>query len=473
MMLTSACAVPLAPGYKTTSETRTVRFIAGSPGELQIHEQFTLRNSGTTALPFIDLNPPAPETFETKDLRVELDGHQTALAELPAEYRPDHPNTRRIAFEQPWARGETHELDVEYTLSSPHSSSRIAVDDQTFHLGSLGWSAAPQPPRHLLSPYPSRPANMTYSVFVPAGFLVLARGKMTARRPHGGATEYVFLLHKSDLAPFVVGGRYVQTPAGEGSPGLVFWTLHPLQENPGSTPERIAAAWATLQKDFGAIDSGAAALHVVESPNLTSPVANASGPAVASFPGGALVNEQTLALGIGSDAFVEQVSHALAYNWFRDQMYPTGAAALAMGEGLPEYATIVIDEAARGAEGRQDRIDYYLRRYNDALKQAPETPLGVTALTDPAPQRAIALAKAPLMYVSLEDACGEAPVRQGLRNLVTLLRGQEVGFDDMRSAIEQTCGKNLGASFREWLYGKGLPADFLSRHAGIKKNAAP
>ena len=473
-MLTSACAVPLAPGYKTTRETRTVRFIAGSPGELQIREQFTLENSGTTALPFLDLNPPEPGIFGTKDLRVELDGHQTALAELPPEYRPDHPNTRRIVFQQPWPRGETHELDIEYTLSSPpQSSSRIAIGDETFHLGPLGWSALPQPPQHLLSPYPSRPDKMAYSVLVPAGFLVLARGKMTSRKPNGGETEYAFLLRKSDLAPFVVGGRYIETRLGEGSAGLIFWTLHPLSGNAGSTPERIAAAWATLQKDFGTVDAGAGGLHVVESPNLTSPSAGASGPAVASFPGGALVNEQTLALGIGSDAFVEEISHALAYNWFRDQMYPTGAAALAMGEGLPEYATIVIDEAARGAEGRQDRIDYYLRRYNDALKQAPEIPLGVTALTDPAPQRAIALAKAPLMYVSLEDTCGEAPVRQGLRDLATLLRGQEVGFDDMRSAIEQTCGKNLGAFFREWLYEKGLPADFRSRYEGTGKSAAP
>jgi aminopeptidase N len=53
------------------------------------------------------------------------------------------------------------------------------------------------------------------------------------------------------------------------------------------------------------------------------------------------------------------------------------------------------------------------------------------------------------------------------------LRGQEVGFDDMRSAIEQTCGKDLGAFFREWLYEKGLPADFRSRYEGTEKTVAP
>jgi hypothetical protein len=464
-LFTSACAVPLAPGYKTVKETRTVRFVPGSPSQLQIREHYTLKNTGTTALRFIDVNSPNPAVFGTKEQRVEWNGHPADLGDLPEEYRQDHPNTRRITFERPWARGETHQLDIEYSLSSPEGAgSRITIGDETFHLGSLGWLALPQPPRHFLSPHPRRPDKMTYSVVVPAGFLVLARGKMTGHKNTANETEYAFQLSKSDLAPFVVGGRYFETPFSQGAAEVVFWTLHPLRENPGSTPQRVAQAWTTLQSDFGPVETSVRGLHVVESPTLRSPVSVGSGPAVASFPGGALVNEQTLAEGIASDALVEDVSHALAYNWFRDEMYPSDDAALGIGEGLPEYATIVIDEAVGGRDARLSRVNHYLRRYDYAVKQGKEKPLGVTMLTDPPDQRAIALAKAPLMYVALEDICGETPVRKGLKDLVTLLRGQEVGFDDMRSAIEQTCGKDLAPSFREWLYGKGLPADFRSRY---------
>lgn len=457
--------MPVAPGYKAMRETRTIRFVQGSPSELHIRERYTLKNTGTTDLQFIDVNLPEPGAFGRKDLRADLDGRAADPAELPAEQREDNPHTRRITFEQPWARGETHDLDFEYSLRSPRDAgSRITIGDETFHLGALGWAALPQPPQHFLSPYPQRPDKMTYSVVVPSNFLVLARGKLIHRKSESAETEYQFQVRKTDLAPFVVAGRYVETRVGAGSSTVIFWTIHPLRENPGATPQRISAAWATLQNDFGPLDTKFGAPHVVEAPNLSSPLAGGSGPAEASFPGGALVNEQTLSLGIASDAFVENVSHALAYNWFRNQMYPTVDASLGIGEGLPEYATIVIDEASGGAEGRRRRMDYYLSRYEDAVKSGQEKPLGVTTLTDPRPQRAIALAKAPLMYVALEDTCGEAPVRNGLRDLVALLRGQDVGFDDMRSAVEETCRKDLGEFFRTWLYAKGLPADFRARY---------
>jgi hypothetical protein len=453
------------PGYKAMRESRTIRFVPDSPSELQIGERYTLKNSGTTELPFIDVNLPEPGAFGRKELRAELDGRPAHLAELPAEYREASPHTRRITFEQPWRRGEAHDLDFEYLLRSPGDfGSRITVGAQTFHLGSLGWAVLPQPPKHFLSPYPRRPDKMTYSVIVPSSFLVLARGKMIHRKNESADTEYRFQLRKDDLAPFVVAGRYVETRFGEGASSVIFWTIHPLREAPGSMPQRISAAWATLENDFGPLDMKIGAPHVVEAPDLTSLLAAGTGPAEASFPGGALVNEQALSLGITSGAFVEDVSHALAYNWFRDQMYPSADASLGIGEGLPEYATIVIDEATGGAKDRRRRINHYLSRYEDAVQHGREQPLGVTTLADPRPQRAIALAKAPLMYVALEDTCGETAVRNSLKDLVTLLHGQEVGFDDMRSAIEQRCGKELGEFFRTWLYEKGLPADFRSRY---------
>jgi hypothetical protein len=463
----SGCGVALAPGYKIASETRTVRFVPGSPGSLQISLHYDLKNTGTAPLAFLDVTLPDATAFGTHDLHVRWDGHPVALQDLPLENRADHPNTRRIDFESPWARGSTGKLDVQYAFGSPRDSgARITIGSEAFHLSSLGWAALPQPPPHFLSSFPSRPPKMIYTVRVPNGFLVLARGKLKHRKTEQSETEYEFLLTKNDLAPFVVAGRYIVTRLAQGS--VVFWTLHPLAESAGATPQRIANAWATLERDFGPIEANVQAPHIVEAPTLRSRLAGPNAPAVASFPGGALVNEQTLALGIATDAFVESASHALAHNWFTDQMYPSGAAALGMGEGLPEYATIVIDEAEGGADARRDRVEYFLNRYKSAREHAKETPLGVTMLTDPPGPREVALAKAPLMYVALEDTCGEQPVRNALKSLVTLLRGQEVGFDDLRSAMEQTCGRDLGEFFRTWLYGKELPADFAAGYESGK-----
>jgi aminopeptidase N len=195
-----------------------------------------------------------------------------------------------------------------------------------------------------------------------------------------------------------------------------------------------------------------------------------SGPAAAPFPGGVLVDSQVLALGVGSEPFLEPVIHALAHNWFGDEVFFAPDAALGMGEGLPEYATVVVEESEKGEPGRRQRIVEYLNEYDKLRSQSDETPLGVTMLTDPAGQRRIALAKAPLFFVALEDACGEVPMRSGLKYMVTLLRGQQTSYDALRSALEQSSGKNLAGLFRVWLNDKGIPADFRARYAAAAGN---
>jgi aminopeptidase N len=85
-------------------------------------------------------------------------------------------------------------------------------------------------------------------------------------------------------------------------------------------------------------------------------------------------------------------------------------------------------------------------------------------MSDPPEQRAIALAKAPLFFVALEDNCGEEAVRKALARVVTLLRGQQVGYSEIRSAIEESSGKDLAEFFRVWLYEKGIPKDFRARY---------
>lgn len=468
----SGCAVPLAPGYKVTSESPEIHFVPGSPPKLEIQTSYSLANSGTTPLPFIDVKFPQENTFGLEDRRIQLDGHPANLVNLPEEYRHDNPDTLRFPFESPWPRGQTRQAVVEYSLSAPKDSgSRITIGSDNFHLGSRGWSAPLQPPRHFLAPYPKRPDKMVYSVRVPSDFLLLARGTMIGRKLDRSESVYRFRLRKDDLAPYVVAGRYTETPFRRENGTVIFWTLRPLKENAGSAPQRISRAWNTLVTDFGPLDPTIRAVHIVESPDLRSHFGDEADPGVAAFPGGALVNDETLGLGIASDDFVAHVSHALAHNWFGDQMYPTGAAGLAMSEGLPEYATIVIDEAQQGRQARSRRVREYLSRYLTATRQAEEKPLGVTTATDPPEQQAIALSKAPLMYVALEDECGEAPVRQGLKHLVTLLRGQEVGFDDLRSAVETACGKDLGELFRAWLYNKGLPSDFPGRYAASQNGS--
>ncbi len=383
-------------------------FVDGRSPGLRIRGNFTLQNIGNGELKFIDVAFPDEKVFGRRNLHARLDGRDATLSKLPEEYQHDAPNTLRMALEPAWEHKQKRELVIEYTLSSPEDSgARITIAESGFHLGFRGWFSVLQPPKHVLAPFPKRPDKTIVAIRVPQDFLVLSRGTPAGQKQEGGDVEHRFLLRQDDLAPYVVAGRCADLRA-----------------------------------------------HIV----------GEEGPAAASFPGGALVNSEALALGISSEAFLEKVTHALAHNWFGNELYPTSDAAIGMGEGLPDYATIVIDEARNGSAARQQRVSGLLRAYDNALKQAAEKPLGVTTMLDPPEQRRIALAKAPLFFIALEDAYGEAPVRAGLNRMLTLLRGREVGYDDLRAALEESTGKNLAELFRIWLYGKGIPKVFRERY---------
>jgi hypothetical protein len=168
---------------------------------------------------------------------------------------------------------------------------------------------------------------------------------------------------------------------------------------------------------------------------------------------------------------LDLVAHALAGNWFGVQIHSSNSV-VGISEGLSEYAVIVIDEARQGDSARNSRILRFLHEYDAACKEAVEKPLIATTISDSVEQRRIALAKAPLFFIALEDAYGEASVRQALAQVVSLLRGQEVGFQDIRAALENVTNKDLVPIFRAWLYKPGIPAEFREKYqrAAVGKN---
>ncbi|HEY6443250.1 MAG TPA: M1 family aminopeptidase [Candidatus Acidoferrales bacterium] len=461
-----SCDAPLAPGYLAIKESGQVRFLPSDPPTLQITAHYKFENSGTSDLTFIDVALPNQRAFGLQDLEVTVNGSQVTPSALSQGDQYSQTNILRLPLDPPWARKQTRDVSIEYAFRSPtNRGPRITLDKDDFHLGSQGWFPQFQPPKHLMARAPSRPDRTDYTIRVPADFLVLARGAPKGKKKTGSEIEYRFELSKDDLSPYIVAGRYMQWPAGRNSQSASFWTLQPLKGDPAPAGQEITSAWHTLETAFGPLDKNVAAPHIVESAQLRRSDQSQEGPAaVTAFPGGAIVNPAALDLGVDNSQFLDIVSHALAHNWFGDELAPTPDAALGLGEGLPEYATIVIEEARNGPAARRDRILRYLQRYEEARKQANETPLGLTMLTDPIAQRRIALAKAPLFFIELEDICGEAPMRSGLAHLVALLRGQELGYDDLRSALEQTTNRDLAKPFRVWLNEKGIPQDFLDRY---------
>jgi hypothetical protein len=462
---TCACSVPLAPGYQIVNETREIRFGPGDTPEIGIRARYTLKNSGTADLEFIDITFPDAKAYGLTDLKVELDGHGAKLVDLPQEFQTESPNTSRLRFDSVWKRGEKHELASEYTFRSPADpGDRVSIGQQDFHLGSRGWSLLPLPPKHFLSPFPARRNPTSYSVIVPSDFLVLAGGTLKGRQQSGATTNFKFELRKSDMPPAIVAGRYVASHPEPKANSAIFWTLQPLKDDPRAAVEKITAVWNALTNDFGPLGKNIRVPHIVESTSIGSQELPQSIPAAVAFPGGVLVSPALLSLGLNSEAFQERVTHELAHNWFGGEVFFSRFTAIGLGEGLPEYATIVADESQKGEAGRRARVLNYLREYDEARKNAEEIPLGIATRTDPLTQQRIAEAKAALFFVAVEDTCGEKQMRDGLKELIELLRGQEVNYDVLRAQLEHVSGKNLADLFRVWLNDKGIPEDFRARY---------
>ncbi len=467
---TISCAVPLAPGYQVVKQTFEVQFVPGTTPELRLHNAYTLQNSGNAPLDFIDVVFPDAKTYGRTNLQVQLDGRASTPQNLPEEYQVGSPGALRVAFASPWLPKERREMVVDYTLTPAAPSDAQAAEG--FHLGTRGWLPVFLPPNHILASTPTRPPTMSYTVKVPGTFVIVARGSAAGRKQDGSDTIYQFNLNKDDLAPYIVAGHYLSSSESKKPGDAIFWTAQPLPAGAAATQQRFATAWGVLQKNFGQLNKRPTMPFIVESPSISFETADPSTGNFRSFPGGVFVTPAAFVSSTGSKEPIERSERALARTWFGDALSPAPAATIAVGEGLPGYATIVIDDAIDGPPARGADVAKLLQVYADARSQlkVAEKSVVATIPADSPEQRRMAYAKAPLLFIALEDSCGSAGVRQGIADSIQLLRGKEVSVNDLRAAIEYRCGKSLAEAFRAWLYNPGIPAGFRERYGHLEEN---
>lgn len=471
----TGCTVPLVPGYAVTRESLAVRYVVGPP-RLAVIARFELRNIGSTPLGAIDLSLPDEKIYGREGLRATIGGKQISLAPVP-EWKGDSTSgvahaelasVWRIPLEPPWPRRQALSLTIEYDLApQPPGGARIAVNQNSFHLEPSDWFPVLRPPKKFLAPSVERPDPMPLSVFVPAAFLVRARGTPAGRNARGSEIEYRFRLRKDDLDPFVVAGAYREQQVKSADGGLIFWTFEPVDASAADTAaRRIGSARAALAAAFGPLSKKPDSVWIAETPaefpRLLEPEGQAAGRA---FTGGMILNRAAFALGVASEEFADLAEGELAQSWMRTQVVPRSEADAAMGAGFARYAAIVLAESRGGAAARSAAIARTIRDYDAARGGATEKTFFASTAADSADQRRVAAAKGALFFIALEEACGEAAARRGIAHLTGALGGETVGFDELRSADELESGKNLAELYRTWLGEKGIPAEFRSHFA--------
>jgi len=462
ILCSSGCVVSLTPAYRVTKESNKIEFLSGQTPGLQLTSSYTLENYGTNVLPFIDVALPNAARYGIKDLLIRVDGH--AVTAPPASEGPQEGQATkfRIPFDPAWNPKQRRDVVIEYTFNAAEGlETRVGLDAASFYLISPGWLPALQAPNHALSSLPADAHRSTYSVQIPADFLVLSSGKPRGRKKKQGIVEYRFELRKGDLEPYIVAGRYATTSSKQRTGGAMFWTFEPLKGDPAIAQQQLASVANILQKNFGPLGKSDLVVHSVESSEQHA--AGSDEPMATPFPAGILVNSQAVSLGINSPNFSKLVASGLAHSWFPDTK-PLPDSLIGIDEGLPEYADMVVDEALEGQGRRRQLVRKYLKEYGETSKEAVQKPLISTTLQDPLEQRRIAMAKAPLFFIALEDAYGEEPVRRALTQIRSLLRGQEVTYADIRAALEGVTNKDLAPMFRTWVFNVGIPAEFQEKY---------
>jgi hypothetical protein len=446
-------------------EKFSVHFTPGDTPRLLIHAQYELRNTGNKPLEFVDVVIPDAKTFGTSHPQFSVDGRAVSPAGPSQEKGQDYRDEFHIPLAPQWKEKEKRELAIEYELTAPQDSgAQIGISRQSFYLLGNRWYPLLLPPNHILSPTPKRPDRTQYTVRVPEKTMVLARGKVQCCRRSGGETEYRFELKKGDFYPFVVAGEYAETRVQTPDHAITFWTFEPPAMELEKAAARISESLKIMEANFGPPPESIRTMHIVEFPGLRSPIFREETAVAEPFPGGALVSPSLLNLGPGGDECSDTVLEALTHTWIQMPFHPALNSGVGIGEGFPLYATTVIAQGRGGAQARAKCARHFLAAYDALVKETAEVPLASVTLDSPSAAIRIALQKAPLFYIALEDSYGEAQVRAGIKNMITLLRGQNAGYDDLRSALEQSTGANLAPFFRSWLYEKGIPAEFRARH---------
>jgi hypothetical protein len=463
----------LAPGYDVQKESLEVHYVGGAPARLTVRAAYQLRNVGNSKLTWIETTLPKEEVFGRQNLRVLIDNRAVTPQPVAEEKEEDEDENRlrqmwSIPFDPPWPQKEKRSLLIEYDLApAPPGVAAIAVNGGSFHLRPFGWFPVLQAPEKLFAHDVVRPNPTPVSIVVPQGYLAIAAGDLVSARPQGAEVEYRFLLRKFDLDPFVVAGRYSEQQVRAKDGTIIFWTLAPLSSDAAKEAgARLASTWKAYETAFGSIGNEANPFspHIVETlAQIPAPFASEGSPAGRAFLGGVLLNQPAFALGVTDEEFLSIAERALAQSWVGEQIILTSQGEM-MGLGFAEYAPIVATEARGGEAARRAAVETQLRAYDNARAKVVEKPISMITRKDSWELRHLASFKVTLFFIALEDRCGEAPVREGIAHMVRALRGETGGFSELRSAIEQQTGQDLGEFFRSWLDQTGIPADFRERY---------
>jgi hypothetical protein len=461
------CAVALGPGFRQPYRSVDVSTTSVEPTHVHVQVTDKLVNVGDRSLSYLDVALPRGPSFGTRDVRVMVGAKAVSSQRVTDESGP----SLRVPFDPPWPPGEAREISLAYDLDpAPEGRGVVAASTDGFYLADPNVFPAWQRPIGPFAQSSLRAATEQLEVTVPADFHVLAVGREQHSQQRGESVVRRFQTVGAEFPPYLVAGRYQERREETGNGTVIFWTRESLDEIAARTAaQRLTATVATYRNLFGPVTRGNLPIHIVEtSAELAPIIPQAPNISAASFPDGVLFDRRAVALGLASGPVLDLADYELARTWFGWHVLPKPEVDLLLGRGMALFAGIHAAEARADAAVRRQEVAHLISTYDDLGPRAGEKP-GFGPLVGYTRAQLTANAyKGALFLFALEDIAGEEKFHRAVRRVLTDMAGQEIGSDELRSAVEAEAGHNLAAVFHAWFDHPGIPADFRERYAAAR-----
>jgi hypothetical protein len=160
-------------------------------------------------------------------------------------------------------------------------------------------------------------------------------------------------------------------------------------------------------------------------------------------------------------------AHELAHQWWGHGVTGQNYRERWISESFAQYAAALWVRSRLG----EDRFRGVLDRMRMwAFRHTADGPIHLGyrlghVRGNPQVFRAVVYDKGAYVLHMLGGVVGEDALRAALRALQDKFRFQKIGTSDVRAALEQAAGRDLGAYFREWVMGTTLPSLQMSYSA--------
>ena len=371
--------------------------------------------------------------------------------------------TVKVTLDRGYSAGETIAVRFKYTATPKkgiYFVNAVTDGNRVNHSAQIWTQGEPDEARHWFPSFdfPSDKATSEEYITAPSNETVIGNGEFLGKTDNGdGAATWHFKMpvpHSTYLVSFVI-GEYARIDDKAGEIPLGFY-VYPGKESTGSNPFAQTKGMIPVFEELTGVKF---------------PFNKYDQTIVASFQFGGMENitATTMAdseifwgdIPFSRGVVTDLVSHELAHSWFGNLVTCRNWAELWLNEGFATYMEAAYRERINGRE------DYMRKVMEDAREFLADNAVtrrrhglhnlragDVDKLFDTS---AVTYNKGGVVLHMLREQVGTENFWKAVNAYLNRHKFGSVESTDLRAAMEQASGQNLGWFFDQWVYSSGAP----------------